>query len=352
MPHAARASRPTRRGAQTLDDAGNPIALSSPNVANLDGQPSVVVGDRAGKVYAYHLSGGASGRAAGPTTPARRSTRRRRSPPSTPTARHGLRRERRRGAPDRRAATRPSRHSGGDQWFVQETNPGTDPVPHSGVAASLTVGNYAGGYGVEAGSLGQNTVRARRRQRRHAGRLPLVLGRLGVLDGRGGRPLRRRQQRDHQRRRLERRRRPTGRPTATAGTSASSRAPATLAPANPAGGLICQYNTNQNIDRSSPAVGQFLAGGGVGIVIGDGSFYAGRLGLQQGLRHQHRLRPGLERHAQRRHGRLARPGRRAGQRAARRRRGHGGEHRLRAQRHQRRRRLVGRDHAARSSARR
>src|SRR6185312_6747832 len=39
--------------------------------------------------------------------------------------------------------------------------------------------------------------------------------------------------------------------------------------------LICQFNTNQNIDRSSPAVGQFLAGGGVGIAIGDGSFYGG-----------------------------------------------------------------------------
>ena len=44
---------------------------------------------------------------------------------------------------------------------------------------------------------------------------------------------------------------------------------------NPAGGLICQYDTTQNIDRSSPAVGQFLSGGGVGIAIGDGSYYSG-----------------------------------------------------------------------------
>ena len=44
----------------TLPDGGNPIALSSPNVANLDGQPAVVVGDRAGKVYAYHLSNGSA----------------------------------------------------------------------------------------------------------------------------------------------------------------------------------------------------------------------------------------------------------------------------------------------------
>ena len=42
---------------------------------------------------------------------------------------------------------------------------------------------------------------------------------------------------------------------------------------NPAGGLVCQYNTTQNIDRSSPAVGQFLGGGAVGIAIGDGSYY-------------------------------------------------------------------------------
>ncbi len=43
---------------------------------------------------------------------------------------------------------------------------------------------------------------------------------------------------------------------------------------NPAG-LICQYNTNQNIDRSSPAFGQFLSRGAVGIAIGDGSYYPG-----------------------------------------------------------------------------
>ena len=39
-----------------LPDAGQPIALSSPIVADLDGQPSVVVGDRRGFVYAYHLA--------------------------------------------------------------------------------------------------------------------------------------------------------------------------------------------------------------------------------------------------------------------------------------------------------
>jgi hypothetical protein len=44
---------------QVLPDAGAPIAQSSPNVATLDGGgPSVVVGDRAGGVYAFHLSDG------------------------------------------------------------------------------------------------------------------------------------------------------------------------------------------------------------------------------------------------------------------------------------------------------
>ncbi len=43
---------------QTLPDGGNPIALSSPNVADLDGQPAVVVGDQAGYVWALHVASG------------------------------------------------------------------------------------------------------------------------------------------------------------------------------------------------------------------------------------------------------------------------------------------------------
>ena len=40
----------------SLSDGNQPIALSSPTVADLGGQPSVVVGDRRGLVYAYHLA--------------------------------------------------------------------------------------------------------------------------------------------------------------------------------------------------------------------------------------------------------------------------------------------------------
>ena len=42
-----------------LADQGGPIAESSPDVATLDSVgPAVVVGDRSGSVYAYHLADG------------------------------------------------------------------------------------------------------------------------------------------------------------------------------------------------------------------------------------------------------------------------------------------------------
>ena len=120
----------------------------------------------------------------------------------------------------------------------------------------------------------------------------------------------RRQQRDHQRRRLQRGVRLRRDLLPTAATSASSRAPGNAGTGNPGGGLICQYNTTQNIDRSSPAVGP--------------------VPRRRRRRHRHRrrqlllrapptqtrsspstrLRPGVERHPERHHRRLARPRRR------------------------------------------
>jgi len=44
---------------QALPDAGSPIGEASPSVATLDGGgPSVVVGDRTGTLWAFHLSNG------------------------------------------------------------------------------------------------------------------------------------------------------------------------------------------------------------------------------------------------------------------------------------------------------
>src|SRR5580704_896440 len=45
----------TETWSTALPDSGNPIAFSSPIPADLDGQESVVVGDRTGNVYAFNL---------------------------------------------------------------------------------------------------------------------------------------------------------------------------------------------------------------------------------------------------------------------------------------------------------
>ena len=273
-PHVAPGFSTALQWSQTLNDPGSPIALSSPNVANLDGQAAVVVGDRAGLVYAFHLNGGSP---VGGNWPYNAGAPVDSSPSVAPIDAFGL---------DTvyvgsgNAATPTTggyqaiSPGGGDQWFVPASNPPTDPTPHSAVAASLTVGNYAFGYGVEAGSLGQNTFALGAANGATLGGFPwfsadsvfstaavadlysdgnseIVSGgdssagiAYGQVYGNGGHI----------------------RILSSAGNAFTG---------NPAGGLICQYNTNQNIDRSSPAVGQFLGGGAVGIAIGDGSYYPG-----------------------------------------------------------------------------
>ena len=46
----------------------------------------------------------------------------------------------------------------------------------------------------------------------------------------------------------------------------------TAGTASPTGGLMCEYNANQVVE-SSPAVGPFLAGASVGIVVGTGTYF-------------------------------------------------------------------------------
>ncbi len=257
----------------TLPDANNPIALSSPNVANLDGQPAVVVGDRAGKVYAYHLSNG-SGVAGWPynagapvdSSPSVAPI----SPNGTDSVFIGSGGTTAPASGGYQAIT----NTGADQWFVQETNPGTDPTPHSGVAASLTVGSYAGGYGVEAGSLGQETDALGAGNGAMLAGFPWFQGdsvfstaAVADLYADGNNEL-------------------ISGGDSSAGVAYNqtynngghirilSSAGNAGQPA-PNGGLLCEYDTNQNIDRSSPAVGEFLGGGAVGIAVGDGSFFSG-----------------------------------------------------------------------------
>jgi hypothetical protein len=145
-----------QKWSQTLGDPGSPIALSSPNVADLDGQPAVVVGDTSGRVYAFHVNGGTpvAGWPYNAGAPVD-------SSPSVAQIDAGGLDTVYVGSGDAADSSVGGYEAiapdGDAQWFVTEDNPGTDPTPHSGVAASLTVGNYAGAYGVEAGSLGQNT---------------------------------------------------------------------------------------------------------------------------------------------------------------------------------------------------
>ena len=72
-------------------------------------------------------------------------------------ARHRLRRQRQRGSPRAQAGTRPSRPEAATSGSFRPSTPRPTGLRDSAVAAGLTVGDYAGGYGVEAGSLGQNT---------------------------------------------------------------------------------------------------------------------------------------------------------------------------------------------------
>ena len=153
-----------------LADQGQPIAESSPVVATLDGVgPAVVVGDRSGLVYAYHLADGSPVRGmAGRRR--RRSHRlvavgagrgragwtRCTSVPATPPipVRAATRRSRRRA---HRCGTRPV------------TDPPSDTQPAAGVQASLTVadlqgtaerrGRFARPRAVRAGGLDRSHAR-------------------------------------------------------------------------------------------------------------------------------------------------------------------------------------------------
>ena len=256
-----------------LPDTSAPIAESSPIVASLPGGPAVVVGDRAGHVYAMNLATGSTV----PGWPASTGGVPVDSTPSVAvTSSSGF---------DSvfvgvGNASTPSdggymalTSAGGTQWFTNVQNPSTDAAPAHAVQASMAVGDLEGGTDVVAGSLGEvaqamNAVNGGMLagypwfQGDSSFATPALAdvygnGRTDVVEGgdssagsaygqtysNGG----------HLRVVL---------PTGNAFQN------------NPAGGVQCQYNTDQTV-QSSPAVGQFLAGGGVGIVFGTGATYNG-----------------------------------------------------------------------------
>ncbi len=304
---------PVLQWTQNLPDAGSPIALSSPNVATLDGGgPSVVVGDRAGKVYAFHLSNGSSPAGWPFATGAPVD-----STPSVDGAGFGLNNVfvgTGNAASPYAGGYQAIGPGGNDLWFTQETNPSTDPYPHNGVQASLAVGNLQGGTDVVAGSLGENedalnaangailagfpwfqadsnfTTPALADVFRN-GQTEIVEGgdssagiAYGTTYSNGG----------HLR---------IISPTGNAGQP------------TPSGGYSCQYNTDQTV-QSSPAVGNILSGLRVGHRLRHRHDLRRRLDDQQAAGRRRRLQPAVVDDPRRGDERQPGPGRRPGQRAA------------------------------------
>ena len=247
-----------------LADKGSPIAESSPIEATLDGSgPAVVVGDRSGYLYAYHLSDGTpvAGWPVDIGLPI----------DSTPSAA---------ALPGNSLdsvfvgagnSSKPDVGGyygfgpGGQQlWHSTVQSIPGDPHPAIGVQASLTVADLEGGTGVFAGSLDQLDYALDASDGATLSGWPFfaadsVFSTAAAADLYG-----------------------TGQDDLVVG-GASSEGIA-LGQAYQQGGhvrvlddrgdLIYDYDTNQEVD-SSPAVGDFLSGGQPGIVVGTGSYFAG-----------------------------------------------------------------------------
>jgi hypothetical protein len=245
-----------------LQDAGQPIALSSPIPTDLDGQKDLVVGDRRGYLYAFHLANGTAV-AGWPTTNG--------SGPidSTPSIdpqsdRPNVLVGSGNDADPTTGGYTAYGPGGGQQWFTRVVNPPSDSVPSIGVQAGITLGDLQNSFGAVAGSLGQVSY---------------------ALDAQNGAPL-------------------TGWPFFNSDSTHSTAALADLYGTGQKeiivggdqsagqgrgqtysdgghlriltsyGDQICRADTNQVVD-SSPGVGGILAGGSPGIVVGTGAFFPG-----------------------------------------------------------------------------
>jgi hypothetical protein len=242
---------------------GGDIALSSPTVANLDGQPSAVVGDQNDNLYAFHLSGSGS-----PTAPAGWPTTDESGPinstPSVSTVNGSTEVLVGSGSDaDPYGGYQAFSSTGHQLWFTPVVNPATDAVPDTGVQAGITVASLIPGQtDAVAGSLGQVAY---------------------ALNASSGAPL-------------------TGWPFLDTDSTHATDAVADLYGSGQSeivegsdqsagqgdgqeytngghlriltaqGNQICKADTTQTVD-SSPAVGNFLAGGAAGIVVGTGSFF-------------------------------------------------------------------------------
>jgi hypothetical protein len=248
-----------------LPDDGGPIALSSPVPVTLGGQPSVVVGDRTGNLFAYHLDG--SSAVAPPGWPATNESGPIDSTPSVATSNGqtsvlvGSGND---GDPVPGGYSAFST-TGTQQWFTRVVNPPSDTNPAGGVQAGLAVGSLqSGGLDAVAGSLGQVSYALNAGNGAPLTGWPFLntdsthstaaladlygTGQTEVIYG--------------------------GDQTAGEGSGQQYSDGGHLRILSAQGNQICRADTNQTVD-SSPAVGGFLAGGATGIVVGTGGFFPG-----------------------------------------------------------------------------
>jgi hypothetical protein len=266
---------PTLLWTQTLSDAGGPVALSSPDVANLAGGPAVVVGDRSGHVYAFNLSSGS----AVPGWPFSTSGVPVDSTPSVDPDNDSILVGVGNSATPSDGGYQAITSGGVNQWYVKVQNPPTDEAPAYAVQASMAVGDLQGQTDTVSGSLGEAEDAI------NAGNGSVLPGypwfqadsdystpALADIYSNGSNEI------------------------VEGGDSSSGLAYNTQysngghirilaatgngGTGNPGGGLDCEYDTNQVV-QSSPAVGEFLSGQAVGIVVGTGTHYAGTSNTDQ-----------------------------------------------------------------------
>ncbi len=244
---------------QVLPDGGAPIGQSSPSEATLDGSgPAAVVGDRAGNVWAFHLSNG-SGVAGWPAhTGAPIDS----TPSVTPDG----------GGTDdvfvgAGNAANPNvggyyafNHAGSQIWGHNAS----DPNGNHGVQGSMSVGSLNGVNAVVAPSLGQEEYAFNSVNGAVLPGWPFFTADSGFstpsladLYGNGQTDV------------IE-----GGDSTAGIAFGQTYTNGGHVRVLGPGGNLICDHDTNQTVD-SSTAVGNFLAGGQIGIAVGTGSYYPG-----------------------------------------------------------------------------
>jgi hypothetical protein len=233
-------------------------------VATLDTVgPAVVVGDRSGFVYAYHLSDG-SPVAGWPVNDGGVPID---SSPSVSANAGGLDSVfvgAGNAADPGHGGYEAFSASGGALWYSPVVSPPSDTQPAAGVQASLTVANLRSTTSVVAGSLDQEQYALSASTGATLAGWPFFTAdsvfstaAVGDLYGTGTNQI------------VE-----GGDQTAGYAVGRHYQQGGHVRILNEGGGVICDYQTDQTVD-SSPAVGPFLTAGAMGVVVGTGAFFPG-----------------------------------------------------------------------------